>query len=143
VGFKLGAAGGIAIVGGGTLGYFFLLRPWLQKQAMKAELNKDQASTVTGPKLKTIGGQPVSGINLATTVVSLNKALHPGWWDPTHQKEAVRVFKTIPFGNRAEPGKYVKQVEKMYLEKYDENLQQVMADKLGDVEWMKVKFWFE
>jgi hypothetical protein len=41
-----------------------------------------------------------------------------------------------PFG-------YVKKLEQMYLDKYGENLKQRMADKMSDVEFIKVKFYFE
>lgn len=132
--FKIGA--GIAVIG---LGYFFIARPLIQKWQAQGELNTAQGSTVKPAKGKVmydISGRKINGANLDTIVVDLYNALHPGWYKPTDQERVVRVFLTIPFG-------YVQKIEQMYLSKYNENLKNTIADKISDMNFIKIKNWFK
>jgi hypothetical protein len=127
----LGAAG----VG---LGYWFVLKPWLEQQQRQSGLNIDQGNTIkpkAGKSLYNLNGKPIKDANLSTIVYDIYQGLHPGWYAPTDDARVVRAFKNTPFG-------YVKQVEQLYLDKYGENLRQTMADKLSDKNWINVKYWF-
>lgn len=134
----------IAIVGG--LGYFAYskLKDYFDKEQAKKDLTTDQGSNVTvNPKstdpryrkLLDLNGKPIKTVNLATIATDLNKGLHTEWYKPADQQRIVRAFKNTPFG-------FVKDLEKLYLNKYAENLKELMMDKLNDENFIKVKHFF-
>ena len=128
-GFKLA----VALTGIG-LTYVFIARPLIKKYKDKNELRKDQDSTIKAGKgrvLKDLTGRPITSANLSTIAVDLHDALS----FPVDQARAVRVFRSTPFG-------YVPQLEKMYLDKYSENLKQRLVDKLSDTNWISIKYNF-
>ena len=134
-------------VGAGIVAAYFgykAVKGFLEKQADKADLTKDQGTDVkadkagkdkAGKKLLDLNGKPVTSVNLALIATDIYNALHPGWYKPTDQARAVRAFKNTPFG-------YVKELEKIYLDKYSENLKETLADKLNDENFIKIKFFF-
>lgn len=135
----------IVILVGAGIAYFGYteLKKLYDEYKAKSDLVKDQATTIkvgTDPKnpkkkLLDLNGKPIQSVNLALIATDINAALHPGWYKPTEQDRAVRAFKNTPFG-------YVKDLEKIYLDKYNENLKDTMADKLNDVNFIKVKHFF-
>ena len=128
-GFKL--AVGLTGIG---LAYVFIARPLIKKFKDSNELRKDQESTIKAAKgkvLKDLTGRPITSANLSTIAVDLHDALS----FPVDQARAVRVFRSTPWG-------YVPQLEKMYLDKYSENLKQKLVDKLSDANWISIKYNF-
>jgi hypothetical protein len=129
--------GSIALTGGI---YYFGVRPWLQKKQAQNLLTRDQGSTIQpakGKVLYNIAGKPIgSGVNLATIAADIYGGLHPGWYQPTSQERVIRAFFNTPFG-------YVQKLEQIYLDKYGEQLRDTMADKLSDVNFIRVKNWLK
>lgn len=122
------------VLGGSTAAYFFIVRPIVKRWQAQSDLKKDQDSTIRAAKgkvLKDLNGKPVTSANLSTIAVDLHDALS----FPVDQARAVRVFQSTPWG-------YVPQLERMYLDKYNENLKQRLVDKLSDANWIKIKFNF-
>lgn len=118
--------------------YWVYGKPYFDKLKADAELKKQQQSTIESKKGKPVydlNGKPVKSANLATIAADIYQALNPGWYKPNDNKRAVRAFKNTPFG-------YVGQLEKFYLEKYQQNLRDEMA-KMPDEDWIQVKFWFK
>ena len=135
----------ILIVGLGVLG-FLAYRKFsglIETAQQKADLVKDQATDVKKGEdkknpnklLLDLNGKPIKSANLSTIAVDVYNGLHPGWYKPTDQDRVVRAFRNTPFG-------YVKQLEKIYLDKYGENLKETMADKLSDTNFLKLKPFF-
>jgi len=132
----------IILIGGAAAAIFLylkVLKPYLDKIQAKADLSKDQATDIkagsTKGKLIDLNGRAITNVNLSTIATDVYNGLHPGFFVPTKQDRVVRAFKNTPFG-------YVKQLEQIYLNKYGENLKETMADKLSDVNFIKVKTFF-
>lgn len=122
------------ILGSGTALYFFVAKPLIDKVKAKADLKNDEASTVKAAKgkvLKDLTGKPVTSVNLATLVFDLHDALS----FPVDQGRVIRVFQSTPWG-------YVPKLEAMYLDKFGDNLQQMLVKKLSDTNWIKIKYNF-
>lgn len=121
-----------ALVLGG--GYWFGLKPLLDKMAAENQLKKDQASTIKAAKGKPLfdlTGKPVKSANLATIATDLFDSLR----FPTDDPRVVRVFNTTPFG-------YVPQLEKVYLDKYKRDLKTDLVQNLNDKSWISIKYNF-
>ena len=135
----------ILLIGGGLLAFFAYTKisKYLENIEKKEDLVKDQATDIKpgsdpkNPKRKylDLNGKPITSVNMATIAADVYNALHPGFFVPTEQDRVVRAFKNTPFG-------FVKQLEQIYLSKYNENLKEVMSDKLSDVNFIKVKNFF-
>lgn len=115
-------------------------KKWKEQRDKESALTKDQASTINTEKKKplyNLNGKPISSANLGTIAADLYSALNTSWYSPTDTERAVRTFKNnTPYG-------YVQQLEKLYLEKYGQNLKERMAEKLSDVEFINVKYYFK
>lgn len=123
------------ITGGVVATYFFVVRPIVKKYQAENALKRDQQSTIKpakGKVLKDLLGRPTTGANLALIAADIHDALDRFFPD---QDRAVRVFFNTPWG-------YVPQLEKLFLEKYNKDLKQLMVDKLNDQNFIKVKFYF-
>jgi len=135
----IGSAGVIVITAVGGLAYWFGIKPWLEKKKAESDLTKAQGSTLKTTdkkKLYDLNGKPIVSANLDTIATDIYGGLHPGWYKPTDQERVVRAFKNTPFGS-------VPDLEKIYLDKYKENLKDTMQDKLSDVKWISVKNYFK
>ena len=134
-------------VGGGIVIAYFgykAIKSFLDKQNAKIDLTKDQSTDIkadvkgkdkSGKKLLDLNGKPITSVNLALIATDIYNGLHPGWYKPTEQDRVVRAFKNTPFG-------YVKDLEKIYLEKYGENLKETLAEKLSETNFIKIKYFF-
>jgi hypothetical protein len=120
-----------------VLGYKYVYQPWNETRKAKANMIKDHASTVAARRGKTLydlNGKPVKSMNLGTIAADIHDSLEA--WGPNDGKRVVRVFKTTPFG-------YVRQLEKLYLEKYGKNLKDHLVKELKDEDWISIKYWFK
>lgn len=128
-------AGGVIVIG--TIYIGKKLKTVYDEWKTKGQLKADQQTTIVKPKGKVfydVAGRPIQSANLASIAGEIQHALHPGWNKFTDKDRAVRAFQGTPFG-------YVKQLEQIYLDKYQVNLQQDMLDKLGN-DFVKVKYQF-
>ena len=148
---KPSATGGVnptvAVVGVLVLGVggYFVLKPYLDKKRDEANLKFEQQQdkslkgvVIKGKKLDgwyNLSGKKIDSANLATVASDLNGALHPGWYLPTDQDRAVRVFLQTPYG-------MVKKLEGVYLGMEFGNLKKDLSDKLSDTNWIKIKNYF-
>lgn len=138
----------VYIIGGAVIAFlgYKEVKKFLENQETAANIKSGQASTVKpGTKDKSgqivskydISGKPVStsGVNIDTIATDLYNALHPGWYKPTDQERVLRVFNTTPLNQ-------VKTLENIYFNKYKESLKEVLGDKLNDVNFIKIKYYF-
>lgn len=142
--------GGIGTVGivlglaGAGVGIYFL-KDYFDEAKKKSVLDFEQKQNynfspvnVAGKKLSNwynLKGEKITSANLASIASDLNGALHPGWYAPTEQDRAVRVFLQTPYG-------MVKKLESVYLGIYSENLKQTLSEKLSDTNFIKIKNYF-
>lgn len=145
-----GGGGGIGTIGivlglaGAGVGIYFL-KDYLDEQKKKTVLDFQQKQNyslspvnVAGKKLSNwynLKGEKITSANLASLAADLNGALHPGWYAPTEQARAVRVFLQTPYG-------MVKKLETVYLTMYSEDLKKTLTEKLSDVNYIKIKNYF-
>jgi len=126
--------GTVVLIGGGIYA-FKQLKDYADKVKANEQLKNDQDTTVKPPPGKKVfydlNGKPIQSANLATIAADLENALSY----PVDDARAVRVFKSTPFGS-------VKELERVYLNKYNENLKDRMISRLSDSNWIKVKFDF-
>lgn len=134
--------GGLVVLG---VGGYFIAKPYFDKKRDEANLKYEQKQdqsfkgvVIAGKKLDgwyNLSGKKIDSANLATIASDLNGALHPGWYIPTDQERAVRVFLQTPYG-------MVKKLEEVYLNMEFGNLKKDLSEKLSDVNWIKIKNYF-
>jgi len=127
---------GLLVVGAG-LGYWFIIKPMIDRAKMASDLKKDQASTVSakpGKVLYDLNGKPIKSVNLSTIAADIHDSLEA--WGVNDGKRVVRVFKNTPFG-------YVPKLEQFYLDRYGKNLKDHLVKELKDVDWIAIKHWFK
>lgn len=130
-GLTIGKAIGGIIVFGGII--YFGKKAYNSYKA-KQQLVTDQASTIKPPSgkiLYDLRGKPIQSLNLATIATELNGFLN----FPVNQERSVSAFLDTPFG-------YVPQLEKLYLQKYNDNLKDRLFSKLSTENWIKIKNYF-
>ncbi len=95
----------------------------------------------TDPKLTikkgyALNGKPITNVNLSTIANDLYNSINVPFYGIVDQDRAVRTFLGTPYGQ-------VKKLQDVYLDLFGQDLKKRLAEQLSDINFIKIKYWFQ